>query len=350
MSEAKRDLEERSICLVPQLSGTGGTASFQSKMLQGLSDRGIQTTFSLDDIAVGSVLVIGGTRDLLMLWKAKQRGQPVFQRLDGINWIHKKRRTGLQHYLKAERANLLLSWIRKHIATGVVYQSRFVHSWWESIYGPTKVQHAVVYNGVDLESYNPHGSSERPTDTVRILVVEGRLAGGYEIGLEHAIGFVNALSALHPQAIELMVVGEVAAEVRESAQVRSSVSIRWAGSVPREHIPHIDRSAHLLFAADIHPACPNAVIEALACGLPVVGFDTGALGEIVANGAGRVVPYGSDPWNLEKPDFKNLAQAALEILFNLDPYQQNARAQAVEGFGLNRMVEGYLEAMGWRKK
>lgn len=347
MPDSTGESSDRSLCIVPQISGTGGTASFQLNMRRALSERGIRSTFEPGDPSVEAILVIGGTRDLPGLWRARRRGIRIIQRLDGMNWIHKKRRTGLRHYLKAERANLLLSWIRNHLATGVIYQSHFVHRWWETVYGPTSVSHAVVYNGVDLDRYSPGGSSERPADTVRILVVEGHLAGGYEIGLEHAMEFARALADLQPEPVELMVVGDASRQVVEATRARSKVPIRWSGSVPMEQIPHLDRSAHLLFAADIHPACPNAVIEALACGLPVVGFDTGALKEIVDEKSGRIVPYGADPWELERPDFEGLALSAQIVLGDLETFQKGARRRAEEIFGLDKMVDGYLEAMGW---
>jgi glycosyltransferase involved in cell wall biosynthesis len=347
MLDSEQGLGERPLCLLPKLSGIGGTASFQWNMQRGLSERGIPTTFSIADADIDTALIVGGTRDLVGLWRAKRRGVRLFQRLDGMNWIHRKRRTGLGHYLKAERANLLLSWTRKNLATGVIYQSHFVHRWWESVYGPTGIQHAVVHNGVDLERCSPDGSNEGPTDALRILVVEGRLAGGYELGLEHAVEFASRLAQLHPGSIELMIVGQAADSVKRTAQSKSSVPLRWEGLVSRERVPFLDRSAHLFFAADIHPACPNAVIEALACGLPVVGFDTGALKEIVDERSGCIVPYGSDPWNLEPPDFDALAQAALSILQDPAKFRIGARRRAEEKFGLDGMVDGYLEAMGW---
>ncbi len=347
MRDSMNEPGERRLCLIPKLSGTGGTTSFQLKMLSALKERGIATTLDLDHPNVEAALIVGGTRDLLRLWHARKSGVRIFQRLDGINWIHKKRRTGLYHYLKAERANLLLSFTRNHLATGVVYQSHFVHRWWESVYGATNVPHAVVYNGVDLDLYKPQGVNERPLQRVRLLVVEGRLAGGYELGLEHAVAFANVLQGIHAEPIELMVVGDASDEVIHAAQGRSLVPIHWTGSVPRERIPEIDRSAHLLFAADIHPACPNAVIEALACGLPVVGFDTGALGEIVDQESGRIVAYGADPWNLEAPDFEGLALAARTVLSDLESFRSGARRRAEDKFGLDRMVDGYLEAIGW---
>ena len=99
------------------------------------------------------------------------------------------------------------------------------------------------------------------------------------------------------------------------------VSLSWAGLLPLDQIPQLDRSSHLLYSSDINPACPNSVIEALACGLPVVAFDTGALPEIVLDGSGLVVPYGGDPWKLASPDIAALAQAAIAVLANQDRYR-----------------------------
>jgi glycosyltransferase involved in cell wall biosynthesis len=86
--------------------------------------------------------------------------------------------------------------------------------------------------------------------------------------------------------------------------------------ISADRIPLIDRSAHVLFSADLNAACPNSVIEALACGLPVISYATGSLPEIITGDAGKVVPYGSNYWNLEPPDIDALADAAREVLAN----------------------------------
>jgi glycosyltransferase involved in cell wall biosynthesis len=117
------------------------------------------------------------------------------------------------------------------------------------------------------------------------------------------------------------------------------------GSVPRERIPEIMCSAHLFFSADLHPACPNSVIEAMACGLPVVAFDTGAVKELVIGDAGRVVPYGSNSWNIEPPDVPALAQAAHDILKDQPHFSRAARTHAESTLGLDQMVESYLKAL-----
>ena len=55
----------------------------------------------------------------------------------------------------------------------------------------------VVHNGVDLERYSPEGPHKRPEDHIRVLLVEGSLAGGYELGLDHAIAFCEAPGGAH---------------------------------------------------------------------------------------------------------------------------------------------------------
>jgi glycosyltransferase involved in cell wall biosynthesis len=87
------------------------------------------------------------------------------------------------------------------------------------------------------------------------------------------------------------------------------------------------------------------VIEALACGLPVIGFDTGSLSEIVQGDAGRLVPYGANPWKLEKPDIPALAIAAEEVLQSNERFRKSARIQAETVLGLDKMVDEYLKIL-----
>jgi glycosyltransferase involved in cell wall biosynthesis len=292
-----------------------------------------------------AVLVIGGTRDLAGLYRARRGGARIVQRLNGMNWIQRRRRTGLRHFLRAEYGNLLLVTIRNRLAQRVVYQSEFARRWWEREYGRARTPWRVVYNAVDLAQYTPEGPGEPPQDRQRLLLVEGSLGGGYELGLETAVALAERLESAHSQRIELMVVGKVSAELAEGWKKRTAMALNFAGLVPRSEIPALDRSAHLLYAADINAACPNSVIEALACGLPVVSFDTGALPELVTGDAGRIASYGGDVWQLEPPDIPALARAADEILADPGRFRRAARQRAEQAFGLDQMVEAYLNAL-----
>ncbi|MBI1855239.1 MAG: glycosyltransferase family 4 protein [Chloroflexi bacterium] len=332
------------ICIVPAVDGIGGMSSFRNKFEAGLKTRGIEITHDADD-SPDAILVIAGTKNIAPLVRARRRGVRIVQRLDGINWIHRKRNTGLRHFARAEYGNFVLSFIRSRIATHIMYQSEFSHKWWEDWYGKTRSSFSVVHNGVDLNIYRPNGIGELSVDRYRLLIVEGSLGGGYDMGLDNAIELAGTLAEKYGFPMELMVVGQISKEHQAKTQARSRTPIIWEGALPRERIPQIDRSAHLLFSADLNAACPNSVIEALACGLPVVAFDTGALNELVVGGSGRLVPYGGDPWKLDPPDIPALAEAAAHILRNQLRFRAAARAQAESALGLDKMMDGYLKAL-----
>lgn len=353
------------ICIVPRVSGVGGMVSFQRRLTEGLTQRGIEVCFDLNEPPYAAVLVIGGSRQLSGLWRARRRGVRVVQRLNGMNWLHRVRYTGVKHFVRSASGNALLAVIRARLAHQIVYQSEFARRWWEQVYGERHVPQVVIYNGVNLDIYSPEGKGASLKESVRLLMVEGNLMGGYEHGLEVGLDLTKRLgehlatekfssSVNGVRRIELVVAGRVSEPLRrriESALHEQDtkgpveISIRWLGVVPPERIPEIDRSAHLLFSADVNSACPNSVIEAIACGTPAIGFATGALPEIINEQAGRVVPYGGNPWRLEPPNVADLARASVEILENLEVFRMGARARAESMFGLDHMVESYLQVL-----
>jgi glycosyltransferase involved in cell wall biosynthesis len=92
---------------------------------------------------------------------------------------------------------------------------------------------------------------------------------------------------------------------------------------------------------DINPGFPNTVAEALACGAPVVAFDTGALPELVDENYGKIVAYGSNPWDLEYPDVMSLEQAIKLIFQDYNHYATNAYQKASQDYVLDLMFEKY---------
>jgi len=334
------------LCFASRVSGIAGPASFQRRLADGLARRHVECSYDLQDSECDAVLVIGATRHLAGLRRSRRRGIPIVQRLDGRNWIHRRRWTGLGHYLRAEWNNRMLRLVRDRLASTVVYQSEFARGWWERDCGPAPVRAVVVHNGVDLERYAPGGAGEPPADRRRVLVVEARFEGGYDVGIGWALGLAERLAREGNQPVELVFAGAVRAKSRRR-QAAPGVSAVWLGVMPPDEIPKLDRSAHFLFSSDLHPACPNSVIEALACGLPVVAFDTGALPELVQGDSGRLVPYGGDPWRIEPPDLDGLAAAARHVLGDQPRFRAAARKQAETSLSLEDMVQGYIDVLGW---
>lgn len=342
------------ICLFPKLAGIGGMVSFQAKLIQGLSQRGINVCYSINESNPDSVLVIGGTKHFPQLLLAKKRGIPIVQRLDGMNWIHKVLNTGAAHWLRAEYGNLNLNIIRSYFADRIVYQSQFSKDWWDRKRGEVICKNLIIHNGVDLSIFNPNSENECQEDKIRLLIVEGSLLGGYEFGLENAImlGFEMVKRLESHKTLELEIVGKVSLSLQKYWEnwIRDNVPngnlhLKWSGVVAHQKINAVYQCADIFFSADINAACPNSVLESLASGTPVIAFDTGALSELLEDKGGIVVPYGGDPWRVEKPDIGNLADKAKYLLDNLARYRVSARKHAELSFGLDAMVDRYIEIL-----
>ncbi|HRQ22135.1 MAG TPA: glycosyltransferase family 4 protein [Anaerolineales bacterium] len=328
------------ICITPFVQGTGGMASFRLKFEQGLKARNIDVIYDLD-ADFDALLLIAGTRFLPRLSRVRRRGIRLVQRLDGINWVHRVKWSGLKYTVRAVYGNFMLSLIRNRFADRVIYQSQFIRQWWEDWYGVADAPASVIINGVDLQTYTPEGDHERPTDKFRMLLLEGSLARGLNSGLFHAVAVAEKMSAKYP--MEVVVAGAVDKATQRNMQ--SKVPVKFLGTVPRVEIPKLARSSHLMYCAEVNPPCPNSVIESLACGLPVIGFDTGSLKELVGDEAGVIVPYGANPWKLETPDVDALAVSAGEALEKQGQFRAAARRRAESAFGLDKMVESYLKVL-----
>ncbi len=336
------------ICITPFVQGTGGMASFRLKFEQGLKSRGVDVTHDLHENA-DAILVIAGTRRLDQLWRARRRGTRIVQRLDGVNWVQRVKWSGVKYTVRAEYGNRMLAFIRNHFADRVVYQSQFIRQWWEDWYGAAQAPASVIINGVNLQTYSPKGEGNRPHDVKRMLLLEGSLARGLNSGLFHAVSVAEKLADKYP--LEVVVAGTVdEATQKKITSVLSvnsvvNLSVNFLGTLPRAEIPKLARSSHLMYCAEVNPPCPNSVIEALACGLPVIGFDSGSLKELVTEDAGCIVPYGANPWKLETPDISTLAAEAGEIFEKQNQFRAAARNRAESAFGLDAMVESYLKIL-----
>ena len=338
-------MNSSSICILPELKGTGGPSSFQTKLIAGLGALGIPAHHNPDREDTRAILVIGSSRYFGRLLAAKRRGIRVVQRLDGMNWLHKRNFTGIRHFLRSERMNLQLAATRRWLADRVVYQSAFTRDWWNTVYGPSGKKSQVIHNGVDLEHFHPQGEGKVPEELIRVLVVEGSFKGGHERDLFNAVEAADHLSAYLDRKVELMIVGNAPLKMRRQVAFDHRAEVRWMGVVPQKDIPKLDRSAHLLFPAEINAACPNSVVEAMACGLPVVSYATGSLPELVGEDGGMVVPYGANYWKLEPPDTDELVKAVSKVLNELPKFRASARQRAETHFGLGQMVDAYHNAL-----
>ena len=161
--------------------------------------------------------------------------------------------------------------------------------------GVPRTQLTVVPAGVDSDRFTPEGpAAERDPERPRILSV-GRL-------VEHK-GFGDVIQAMrYVPGAECVVVGGPPADqltgdpqakrLRALAeQFKVADRVRLIGGVPAKDMPRWYRSADVLVAAPWHDQFELAPLEAMACGVPVVGTAVGGLTDTVVDGlTGDLVP------------------------------------------------------------
>lgn len=139
---------------------------------------------------------------------------------------------------------------------------------------------SVVGNGFDLSNYTFQGQTNGP------LGWAGRIAP--EKGLEDAAAAAAALG-------EQLLVWGLREDDAYARQVESSVpkgTIDWRGfRSTRELQQEMGHCRALINTPKWNEAYGNVVVEALACGVPVVAYDRGGPGELICSGrTGWLVP------------------------------------------------------------
>lgn len=156
----------------------------------------------------------------------------------------------------------------------------------------------VIPNGVDLECFRPQDKTACREKLG--LPREGRLLVTVA-HLGHRKGHHEVLQALAglPQDIKLVIVGGAAQggseETLRAVARKHGVEERLmlTGRRPYEEIPYFYNAADCSVLASYREGCPNAVLESLACGTPVVATDVGAVPDILPTpDAGRIVVPG----------------------------------------------------------
>lgn len=114
-------------------------------------------------------------------------------------------------------------------------------------------------------------------------------------GLPHLIDALAALQQKQQLTFDTLLVGtgEQHDQLNNAVQQHGLTDrVRFAGEVAHENVPLWLRSADALCLPSLMEGMPNVVLEAQACGLPVIATRVGALPDLVNDSNGLLVPPG----------------------------------------------------------
>ncbi len=176
--------------------------------------------------------------------------------------------------------------------SGVICNSRMVRDDIAARFAVADAKLHVIYNGVDLDKYHPRlrehraktlGGSGFPADLPLLLYV----GSGFERkGVQQLL---QAFARARPHA-NLAIVGadkHAARYVRLAARLGLAAQVRFVGAVP--DVTPWYGAADALLLPTLYDPMPNAALEALACGLPVLTSSACGAAEFITEGVNGYV-------------------------------------------------------------
>jgi glycosyltransferase involved in cell wall biosynthesis len=221
----------------------------------------------------------------------------------------------------------------------VVYQSEFCRESADRFLGTVACPSRVLLNPVDLAEFSP--SPDPPPQDCWQLLTAGTHYQPWRV-----LGPIETLRQLRArgQTARLVVAGAMrwpnaereAREAISRAGLDDAVTLRPAFT--QSEAVALYRDAHLLLHPKYHDPCPTVVIEALACGLPVIGSRSGGLPELVGDDGGELIDVPLNWDTAAAPDPGRVAEAVLRLMREWPARHAAARARAQRLFDAEQWV------------
>ena len=222
----------------------------------------------------------------------------------------------------------------------VIVNSGPVRDYIEREYGAPAERISVVHNAIDLERFRPRPADATPRPP-RVVMV-GRL-----VAQKNPLLFVTAARALRARVpgVHFQLVGDGPLRATLEAAVRSAglaACVELTGE--RHDVPELLREADLFWLTSDWEGLSNAIIEAVASGLPVVATNVGGASDLVAAGQEGFLITPGDATSLVERSAAILSDAALHARMRA------AARRRAEAFSLARTVAAtaavYARALG----
>lgn len=327
------------IFLPIQIKPTGGSSSFANKLKRGFKAKRHQVTF--DFCRDFDILLINASCPLSYLIFAKLKGKPIVQRLDGVYYpmtiVGKKYRL----------YNFPLQMINMFFANYAIYQSNYSKKCCNKFLGINRyIKNSTIYNGVDTKHFINHGQKKnlRNSEDQHLFITTARFRRKDQI--YPLIKSFKLYQNKHFNNSKLIVLGNFEGSVKNLPnKFKHDPSIEFLGAIENIDLPKYLRATDVFLFTHLNPPCPNNIIEAMACGLPICGVNDGAMSELTQKGYNsELIPASNDAFYAFR-NFNHIlfAKNMSKIMSNHKYYAQNSRTIASNRFTLRQMIDNYLK-------
>ena len=193
----------------------------------------------------------------------------------------------------------------------------------------------LIPNGIDITQYHPQTDVPSNEEKAHTVVCVARLS--YEKGIDVLLQAWRLVANMEPQA-HLRIIGDgpLQSQLTDIAQALNiSQSITFAGE--QHDIPAQLSRGNLVVSASRWEGMPNAVLEAMACGIPCVATRV--------SGSEDIIQHEINGLLVEAGDYQAMAGAILTLLRDPDRtriYGQAARRRIEQSYALDHITDMYV--------
>jgi glycosyltransferase involved in cell wall biosynthesis len=199
------------------------------------------------------------------------------------------RGSDINHLARPRARRALIGWALRRCHTVVVVSRALATS--VAALGVPAERIRVMPNGIDGDRFHPRDrAAARRTLNLpaeqRLVVCVSRLSH------EKGIDILADATARLPADVRVVVVGDGAERSALCARVRAlglNDRFHFTGTRPHDEIPAWLAAADVAVLASRSEGHPNAVVEALACGRPVVATHVGGVPDVITRAADGIV-------------------------------------------------------------
>ena len=243
------------------------------------------------------------------------------------------------HPLGWEEKNIQLS--RAYNAADYIFwQSEFCKTSAELFLGKNSGSGEVLFNAVDTNKFRPFVISNSSEFT---FLVTGKFKKSLFYRLKGSVESFY-LCQQKNKDIHLKIVGFMDKELKNKIldlvnSLGISRKVTIMGSYSQNNAPEIYNSADAYLMLKYMDASPNVVIEAMACGLPIVYSSTVGVPELVGSEAG-IGLIQKESWSIEPhhPNPELVSEAMNRVIIQRNAFSAAARKRAVAQFNIDNWV------------
>ena len=226
-----------------------------------------------------------------------------------------------------------------HIADYVFYQSNFCKFSADKFLGKRKKNYEILYNACDIKKFKPYKKKKINKKNIQIL-----MTGTYrDYMLPCLLSAIRATNLLRKKInVKLNIEGKIDEKLKTKVinyinNLDLNENVYLNGEYNQESAPKIYQKNDLYYFMVHNAPCPNALIEAIASGLPVVYLDSGSSKEIVRQAGIGIKSKLS--WNYFSEINANLiCKATIKILNNYNFYSKESRKNAIKHHDIEKWI------------